>query len=253
MSGPDDERDPEHGPEQALVLAALLRGEHVADDRERHGEQRTGADALDASEQDQHAHVLAEAGQRRADQEDGDAEHVDRLATEEVRALAPERDGDRAGEQVDRDRPDVVVVARQLGHDGWQRRTDDRLVEGAEEQAEHDGEEDFHLRPVAQAESRIILERGCRGLVTDGDAFHETSGSSFRGRSEGYPGRDVNDCATSRSSTAIAGWGWSLRADSVQEGRRSPRVPSAPPRRRGRWPAAPPGPGGRARCASARR
>ena len=51
----DDERDAEDGTEQALVLAALLRGEQVADDRQRDREQRTGADALDAAEEDEHA------------------------------------------------------------------------------------------------------------------------------------------------------------------------------------------------------
>ena len=46
----DDERDAEHGAEQALVAAALGRGEQVADDRERDREERAGADALDAAE-----------------------------------------------------------------------------------------------------------------------------------------------------------------------------------------------------------
>ena len=57
-----DEGDAEHGPEQALVLAPLLGREHVSDDRERDREQRTGADALDASEEDEHPHVLTQAG-----------------------------------------------------------------------------------------------------------------------------------------------------------------------------------------------
>jgi hypothetical protein len=35
-----DERDAEHGAEQALVLASLARREQVADDRERDREQR---------------------------------------------------------------------------------------------------------------------------------------------------------------------------------------------------------------------
>jgi hypothetical protein len=51
-----DRRDPEHRPEEALVLAAFGRREHVADDRERDREQRTGAEALDAAEQDQLLH-----------------------------------------------------------------------------------------------------------------------------------------------------------------------------------------------------
>ena len=35
---------------------------------------------------------------------------------------------------------------------------DDRLVEGAEEQAEQDGEEDLHLRALAQPEGRVFGE-----------------------------------------------------------------------------------------------
>ena len=49
----DHERDAEHRAEEALVLAALGRGEQVADDREGDREERACADALDASEQDQ--------------------------------------------------------------------------------------------------------------------------------------------------------------------------------------------------------
>ena len=80
----DDEGDAEDGAEQALVLAALGRREQVADDGERDREERTGADALDAAEQDELRHVLAQAGQRGADQEDADADHEDRLAPVEV-------------------------------------------------------------------------------------------------------------------------------------------------------------------------
>ena len=177
-----DERDAEHGPEQALVLTPFGGREHVADDRECDREQRTGANALDASEQDQHPHVLAEAGQRRADQEDDDADHEDRLAPVDVGQLAPERDADGAGQQVDRDRPDVVLVARELGHDGGQGRTDDRLVQGAEEQAEHHGEEDFHLRPVAQPQRGVVFQRGRIALVNVGDAFHGRSLPLLQGR-----------------------------------------------------------------------
>ena len=55
--------DAEHGAEQALVLAALLGGEQVADDRQRDREQRAGAEALDAPEQDQLLHGLRQPGQ----------------------------------------------------------------------------------------------------------------------------------------------------------------------------------------------
>ena len=228
------ERDAEHGPEQALVLAALLRGEQVADDRERDREQRTGADALDASEQDQHRHVLAEARQGGADQEDHDADHVDRLAAVEVRQLAPERDADRAGEQVDRDGPDVVVVARQLGHDGRQRRTDDGLVERAEEQAEHDREEDLHLRAMTQAEGRVFLERGRRALVLRRKSFHGFRSSLLQGEVGALvQGRAERGSGTDRLARSWSGGGGFVR-DFVQAGLCWPPARRAPPRRHAR-------------------
>ena len=48
---------------------------------------------------------------------------------------------------------------------GGQRRADDRLVEGAEEQRQHDREQDLHLRAVAQAQRGVVLERGRVALV----------------------------------------------------------------------------------------
>ena len=108
---------------------------------------------------DQLGHVLRQAGQRGADQEDDDADDEHRLPAVEVGQLAPERNADRAGQQVDRDGPDVDVVACELGHDRRQGRTDDRLVERAQEQAEHDREEDLHLRALAQTKRWIFGER----------------------------------------------------------------------------------------------
>jgi hypothetical protein len=61
---PDDEAEPEHGAEQALVAAPLLRAEQVADDRQRDREQGAGAQALDAAERDELAHGLGDAGER---------------------------------------------------------------------------------------------------------------------------------------------------------------------------------------------
>ena len=58
MSGPTTNGDAEDGAEQALVLAASGGREQVADDRQRDGEQRAGAEALDAAEEDQLPHGL---------------------------------------------------------------------------------------------------------------------------------------------------------------------------------------------------
>src|SRR6185312_5101821 len=62
--------------------------------------------------------------------------------------------------------------AGQLRHDGGERRPDDRLVEGAEEEPEHDREEDLHLRAVAQAEGGVVRDRRRAALVGSRHAFH---------------------------------------------------------------------------------
>ena len=165
----EDGRDAEHGPEQALVLAALPGFEQVADDGEADGEQRSGAESLDAPEDDQLGHVLAQARQRRADQEDRDADHQHRLAAVQVGQLAVERHRDRGGEQVDRDRPGQQRLAAEVRDDRGQRDRDDRLVQRAQEQAEQDGEQDLHLRPVGEVEGTEAVGGG--RVVLHGHGF----------------------------------------------------------------------------------
>ena len=97
--------DAEHGPEVALVAAALAGRDDVADDAEGDREQAAAADALDGAEDDQLAHVLAEPGQGRADQEDDDRDLEDEAPPVEVGDLAPQRRGRRRGEQVGGDHP----------------------------------------------------------------------------------------------------------------------------------------------------
>ena len=171
----EDERQPEHGAEQALVAAPLGRAEQVTDDGQRDREQRAGTEALQAAEDDQLLHRLAQAGQGGADQEDGDPEHQERLAAEQVGQLAVERDGDRGREQVDRDDPRVQLVAVQIGDDLGQGGADDGLVERAEEQREQHGAEDLELLPMAQSEGRILGERRAAALDAGRHGFHEVS------------------------------------------------------------------------------
>ena len=162
---PDHGAETEHGPEQALVLAAFSGCEQVADHRERDRKERPRPEALDAAEQDQHRHVLRQPGQGRADQEDDHADHQQRLAAVEVGQLAVERDGDGRGQQVDREDPVVVLVATEVGHDPRQRGPHDCLVECPEEQGEHDRTENLELGALTQAEGRVILDRrrACAG------------------------------------------------------------------------------------------
>ncbi len=157
--GSDDERDTEDRTEQALVAPSFGRCVQVTNDRERDREERSRAKSLDASEQDQHAHVLRQAGQRRADQEDGHPDHHHRLAPVQVGQLAVERHRDGGRQEVDRDDPGVILVTAQIGHDPGQRRSDDGLVERAEEEGEQDGAQDLELGSRAQAEGRVVSER----------------------------------------------------------------------------------------------
>ena len=151
-SGPRMAATPNTAPNRPWYLPRSGGVEQVADDREADREQRARAEALDAPEDDQLGHVLAEARQRRADQEDRDADHQHRLAAVEVGQLAVERHRDRRCEQVDRDRPGQQRLAAEIRDDRGQRDRDDRLVQRAEEEPEQDREEDLHLRAVGEVE-----------------------------------------------------------------------------------------------------
>ena len=117
MAGPIEHRQAEDGAEEALVLAPLRRREDVADDRQRDREQRAGAEALDAAGTDELPHLLRQAGQQRADQEDADAEQEDRPPAEEVGQLPVDRAADGRRQQVRGEGPDVEVVAIEVGDD----------------------------------------------------------------------------------------------------------------------------------------
>ena len=140
----DDRREREDPTEQPLVLAPLARAEEVADDGERDREDRAGAEALDAAEQDELPHLLAQAAQQRAGEEEADADHHHRPPPEQVGELAVDRPGHRGGQQVDGDHPHVELVALEVGHDARQGRADDRLVERGQEHREEDRAEDLH-------------------------------------------------------------------------------------------------------------
>ena len=148
--GPDEDREPEDGAEESLVPTSLGRREQVTDDRQRDREQRSGTESLDAPGRDELPHLLGQAGEERADHEDADPEQEDRPPAEQVGELAVERSADRGREQVGGERPRVEVVATEVGDDPWQRRSDHRLVECREEDADHDRAEDAHSDGVGE-------------------------------------------------------------------------------------------------------
>jgi hypothetical protein len=124
--------------EQAGELGPLPRRVELGDDRERRGEERAAAQALQRAEEDQLGHAAAqyrqgpelagETGQPRAGEEDGDAGQQHRLSPVEVAQLAPDRHHHRRGEQIGRGRPGVEVQAGELGDDSRHGRADHRLA-----------------------------------------------------------------------------------------------------------------------------
>jgi hypothetical protein len=170
---PDQEGDPEDRAEEPLVLAPLGRREQVADDRQGDREEGARAETLQAPEEDQLPHRLAQTREGRADQEEDDAQQQQRPPAVQVRELAVDRHRDRAGHEEDRDDPGVVVGALELGDDPGKHRAHDRLVQGREEHAQQDREEDLELGAPFEAERGVVLEsRAVDGRVKWGGRFH---------------------------------------------------------------------------------
>ena len=168
----DDRREPEHGAEVALVLAALARRDDVADDGQRDHDQPAGAEPLHGAKADQLPHALREAAERRADEEDHDRGLEDDLAPVEIAELAVERPGNRRGQQVRRDDPGQMVEPAELADDGRQRRRDDRLVERGQQQDEQERAED-QPHPLGRlghslgSGVRLVLELSGRGVAIE--------------------------------------------------------------------------------------
>ena len=139
---PDHRRDAEHAAEESLVLAALARRDDVADHGERGDDQAAGAQALQRAAGDQLRHVLGQAAQDRAGEEDQDRALQDRLAPVEVAELSVQGPGDGRAQQIRGDHPGQVVEAAQVSDDRRQRRRHDRLVERSQQQHEHERDED---------------------------------------------------------------------------------------------------------------
>jgi len=83
-------RQREHRPEISLVAAPFAGGDEVADNRNGEHHQPAAAQSLQSPEGDQLAHVLRQAGQHRAGQEDGDRGLEGATPAVQVGQLAPQ-------------------------------------------------------------------------------------------------------------------------------------------------------------------
>ncbi|GBD19156.1 hypothetical protein HRbin27_01660 [bacterium HR27] len=128
----NDRAETEDGGKQPLPLPALGRREQIADDRDRDREERTAAETLQGTEQDELGHRLRHAGQCRANEEDDHAEQEERSPPVDIRKLAVERDSHRRCQHVRSEDPGIVFETLQLRDDARHGRANDRLVEGGQ-------------------------------------------------------------------------------------------------------------------------
>ncbi len=89
--GAEHARGAEDGEEEALVPGALPRRDDVTDDGQRQGEQTARTEALHGPEGRQAVHRRGERAQHRPDDEHGDGDEEQRLATVDVRQLPVQR------------------------------------------------------------------------------------------------------------------------------------------------------------------
>nr|WP_279578875.1 hypothetical protein [Fodinicola feengrottensis] len=134
--------DTESATDQALVFTAFARRDHVADDRLRTDHQTTATNTLQRTENDQLGNVLGGSGQCRADQEDHDRQLEKPFPADQVAELAVDGQHDRGGQQIRRDHPLQVGQAMQVADDFGQCGGNDGLVEGGEQDDQHQGADD---------------------------------------------------------------------------------------------------------------
>lgn len=112
------------------------RTDDIADNGHGGHHQATGAQALQGPEGDQLAHILAQAGSRRAQQEQHDGCLEDALATHQVADFTPQGCRGGRGQDIGGDDPGKLVQPTQIADDGRQGRGYNRLVECGQQHAQ---------------------------------------------------------------------------------------------------------------------
>ena len=162
-------RDAEDAAEETLIASAFARRHDVADDGDRRHDQAAAAETLHDAERDEFRQVLGHAAQRRAEEEDHNCRLQHDAPPEQISELAVEGNDDRRCQEIGRHDPGEVGQAADLADDGRQRGRDDRLIEGGEQEDEHERGEDRHTLPRACV--AVVTAAGNRSLHGIGRAF----------------------------------------------------------------------------------
>ena len=205
----DDGRDAEQRTHRAHVLAALLGGHDVGDDRLRQDHQTAAAEALHAAPEHELAERLGEPGTGRGEREQADRDEERPAAAPQVAELAVERHDDRDRQDVGGDDPALVLDAVELADDRRHRGADDRLVERGQEHARHERTEDEPDGARGQDDERLVgrvVRCGGCGWPCGGTSFWAVGGAGrvrrrvSRSRSGAQVGDDGAAGASSRGA-----------------------------------------------------
>ncbi|MNN25758.1 hypothetical protein D3C81_1392450 [compost metagenome] len=196
-----------HGPHPAditLVAAALAQRHHVGNGRLRHRQQPAAAEALQDAREDQLRHRLRQraGGGSQQEQHDGEGQH--RPPAEQIGQLAVDRRGDGRCHQVGGDHPRHVVEAIELQRDLGQHHGNDRLLQRAQQDRQHQPEDHLHDRHRGHGRAGIVpgggRGRGARGAGGSGSGSGSGSGR-VRGRLGGDGGHVHLRTAGSRQAS----------------------------------------------------
>ena len=154
----DDDRDRGH----AEGGAALGRREGIEDDRLLIGLQSAAEKALRQPEHDELDEAAGDSAEKRADREHGDADQEIPLSPQQIAEPAGNRQHDAVGDEIGRQGPGRLVVARRHGAgDMRQSHIDDRRVEDL-----HEGGERRHHRDQPGVVARLPAGARLRGHCT---------------------------------------------------------------------------------------
>lgn len=156
-----DGRDHVHRAEQPEIAAPFARAHDLADDGLRSDHQPAAAGPLDHPVDEELGNRLREPAQHGADHEYADPGDEQRPAAEPVAQLAVQRHDDGCGDEVCGDHRRHLFQTPELPGNGRQRRSHDRLIEGAEEHHQHQPGKDL---PDDRAGDRCAGSRGRRPL-----------------------------------------------------------------------------------------
>lgn len=151
-----DSREAEDGTERSHVLATLIGGDDVGDDRLRQDHQTTTAETLQCAEHDEHPEVGGERAADRGEGEQRDRDQEEVAPTQDVAELAVDGHHDGGREQVGGGDPHLVVDAAELPDDRRHGGGDDGLVEAGEQHARDEGAEDDPDAALREQEGRIL-------------------------------------------------------------------------------------------------